>query len=566
MAAQWRQQLRQAVRDCRDRGLTTSAKWASQQIAGLDGNDVSLSPAASAQAVTAEDDVYELARSMFDLKVSGKANSILGSDYGHNTHRLNWQEYHSAAHALRFATTPTAVFLRMYSRFLMTQKVRKDSKVEKETRERGCSSSIEDELGALEEELLSMKDKGFIDGFLLYLLGIILIDKNKLVEARHALALAVTTYPCNWAAWEALKVACADTSAITELSLPQHFAFDFFVASLAIDCHDHEEAFFALQKLSKAFKQSETVEFMVAKAQCNLQEFNKAQELFEDLLTKDPHRLEGMDLYSNCLYVKEEAAALSHLAHRCMITDKYSPLTCCVVGNYYSLKAQHERAITYFKRALKLDPHFLSAWTLMGHEYVELKNPSAAIEAYRKAVEVNSRDYRAWYGLGQTYELMDMPYYALYYFRRAVALRPTDARMWNAMGQCYQQESLGALDAAIRCHRRALPHDKEGVAVHELAKLHDRMGQRKMAAHYHDLNLKRLEAEGVAPGSDAVEALQYLADYARDIGEYEQAERMYARLLDYGAAGKEEAKASLREVRALRVKQGRSPKGSSPML
>lgn len=52
--------------------------------------------------------------------------------------------------------------------------------------------------------------------------------------------------------------------------------------------------------------------------------------------------------------------------------------------------------------------------------------------------------------------------------RRAVQLRPQDARMWNAMGHCYQQEQLALLDAAIRCHRRALPYDKEGVAVHEL--------------------------------------------------------------------------------------------------
>ena len=29
----------------------------------------------------------------------------------------------------------------------------------------------------------------------------------------------------------------------------------------------------------------------------------------------------------------------------------------------------------------------LSAWTLMGHEYVELKNTAAAVDAYRHAVE-----------------------------------------------------------------------------------------------------------------------------------------------------------------------------------
>ena len=99
-----------------------------------------------------------------------------------------------------------------------------------------------------------------------------------------------------------------------------------------------------------------------------------------------------------------------------MQVDKYRPETCCVIGNYYSLKGEHEKAVshihtptsdtplptpppypylplrltptpptsaaplasrlqvTYFRRALKLNQHFLSAWTLMGHEYVELKS------------------------------------------------------------------------------------------------------------------------------------------------------------------------------------------------
>jgi len=134
--------------------------------------------------------------------------------------------------------------------------------------------------------------------------------------------------------------------------------------------------------------------------------------------------------------------------------DKYRPETCCVIGNYYSLKGEHEKAVshihtptsdtplpshlhtsdtplptpppypylplrltptpptsaaplasrlqvTYFRRALKLNQHFLSAWTLMGHEYVELKNTAAAVDAYRHAVDINAKDYRAWYGLGQ---------------------------------------------------------------------------------------------------------------------------------------------------------------------
>ena len=130
-----------------------------------------------------------------------------------------------------------------------------------------------------------------------------------------------------------------------------------------------------------------------------------------------------MDIYSNILYVKEEFAALSALAHRCAAADKYRAETCCVVGNYYSLRCawvgwcslrclrtyhsqhvlstdnpsaclclperrgMHERAVQYFRRALRLNPHYLSAWTLMGHEYVELKNPPAAIGAVCCAVQ-----------------------------------------------------------------------------------------------------------------------------------------------------------------------------------
>lgn len=66
--------------------------------------------------------------------------------------------------------------------------------------------------------------------------------------------------------------------------------------------------------------------------------------------------------------------------------DKYAPETCCVVGNYYSLKGQHDRAIVYFQRALSVDPAFLSAWTLMGHEYMELRNTATAITCYRQVL------------------------------------------------------------------------------------------------------------------------------------------------------------------------------------
>jgi tetratricopeptide (TPR) repeat protein len=54
--------------------------------------------------------------------------------------------------------------------------------------------------------------------------------------------------------------------------------------------------------------------------------------------------------------------------------------------SFFLFRSQHEKAVQYFQRALKLNPNYLSAWTLMGHEFMELKNTNAAIDCYRKAI------------------------------------------------------------------------------------------------------------------------------------------------------------------------------------
>lgn len=118
----------------------------------------------------------------------------------------------------------------------------------------------------------------------------------------------------------------------------------------------------------------------------HLREFDAAEEIFDQMAEVDPYRLDDIDTYSNILYVMEKKAKLSQLAQRYTELDKNRPEVCCLVGNYYSLRADHIRAVGYFQRALRLDKEYLSAWTLMGHEYVELKNTHAAIEAYRRAL------------------------------------------------------------------------------------------------------------------------------------------------------------------------------------
>eukprot|EP00948_MAST-09A_sp_MAST-9A-sp1_P000159 g159.t1 len=284
------------------------------------------------------------------------------------------------------------------------------------------------------------------DPFLLYLLGVVVkaqySDKS---DAIFAFSQSTRIFPWNWSAWLDLNDLVRDKAHLREITLninPPHLARDFFVANALLQLHHNEDCLEMYNRLTENIIPEKTSTFVIvqqALAYYNLLDYETSQSLFEELIAIDPYRLENMDAYSNILYVNNERAKLSFLAHSATKTDKFRAETCCIVGNFYSQRAEHEKAIIYFQRALQLNDRFLSAWTLMGHEFVELKNTAAAIEAYRRAVDVNDRDFRAWYGLGQTYEILGKYAYAMFYFKKACLLRPYDARMWCALGGCYEK-------------------------------------------------------------------------------------------------------------------------------
>ena len=278
---------------------------------------------------------------------------------------------------------------------------------------------------------------------------------------------------------------------------------------------------------------------------------------------------------------------LAFLAQVATATDKFRPETCCVIGNYYSLKSEHEKAVMYFRRALTLDRNFLSAWTLMGHEYVEMKNTHAAIESYRRAVDVNRKDYRAWYGLGQTYEVLEMHLYALFYYQRAASLRPYDPKMWQAVGSCY--DKVDRPHQSIKAYKRALVagtyYDTassfgssatngeipNGVldpeTLYQIALMHEKINDSDEAASYMEMTLAQEEGPGDddddearGPGTGVTnttsKARMWLAKWEFARGGLARAMELANELCQDGVEV-EEAKALIRDIRA-RMESGRS--------
>jgi len=464
-------------------------------------------------------DKYTLGKTFFDLK-----------------------EFDRAAFFLEGCTSPKAYFLYMYSRYLAGEKHKNDDMMDllgpRET-------IVNKSLTALRAELF--KKQKDLDGYGLFLYGVVLKKLDLREDALKVMQEAVNKEPLHWGSWLELSSLCTDKETLCSLSLPSHWMTQFFQAHVAIDLQMNDEGLERYANLSQAgFSENKYILLQTALAHYHARDFVSACDLFKEVQKRDPYSLEHMDTYSNILYVKEMKPDLSYLAHHTNSIDKYREETCCVIGNYYSLYDQHEKAVTYFQRALKLNPQYTSAWTLMGHEFMERKNTSAAIEAYRKAIEVNDRDYRAWYGLGQTYEILKMPFYCLYYYRQAHKFRPNDSRMLVALGESY--EKLNSMQQAKKCYFRAVSvGDMEGIAVIKLARLHEQLQEDDEAAVQYSRYVEQTEAVGILSVPDLCSAYVFLARFHLKKHDFQAAEMYAHKCCEYNE-GREEGKAILREI------------------
>lgn len=476
-------ELRQAVRDLQNRGLLHSARWAAEQLYGLedeapeeedvsDGGDDgggggggrvggatpagASKPVDAAAAAAADNDAMDLGTPATGAKGatgggggrrSGKGSGgvgegdwrgrggtpeAAGDDFILAKAYFDLGEYRRASHQLSENKSSLGRFLRYYALYLAGEKRKNEEMLEvgggalgghlpgpggagasgaggpphggagsgggKAPRPRRDVLNVELESISFDLPIILSDDvhelETYNDPFLHYLNGLVLVEKDLKDQARLALCAACCGYPCNWGAWEALMPLCSTVEEAQALPLPSHWMRKWFIAALQLELQENRKGLRAYASLVMDIPASAIGVVQMAVGHYNMREFDRAQSIFEDVYRADPFRLEGMDTYSNILYVKEASAKLSFLAHSAVLTDKYRPETCCIVGNYYSLKAQHEKAVVYFSRALRLNWRYLSAWTLMGHEYVEMKNPAAAIDAYRHAVDINPRVWR----------------------------------------------------------------------------------------------------------------------------------------------------------------------------
>ncbi|XP_067160680.1 cell division cycle protein 23 homolog isoform X2 [Apteryx mantelli] len=485
-----KKQLLSVAERSRERGLQHSGKWASELAFALD--PLPLSELPPPLALTEEDardlDAYTLAKSYFDLK-----------------------EYDRAAYFLRGCKSQKAYFLYMYSRYLSGEKKKDDETVDSlGPLEKGQVKN--EALRELRVELSKKHKARELDGFGLYLYGVVLRKLDLVKEAIDVFVEAAHVLPLHWGAWLELCNLITDKEMLKFLSLPDTWMKEFFLAHIYTELQLIEEALQKYQSLIDAgFSKSTYIISQIAVAYHNIRDIDKALSIFNELRKQDPYRIENMDTFSNLLYVRSMKPELSYLAHNLCEIDKYRVETCCVIGNYYSLRSQHEKAALYFQRALKLNPRYLGAWTLMGHEYMEMKNTSAAIQAYR----------------------------------------PNDSRMLVALGECY--EKLNQLVEAKKCYWRAYAvGDVEKMALVKLAKLHEQLNESEQAAQCYIKYIQDIYSCGeIVEHLEVSTAFRYLAQYYFKCKLWDEASACAQKCCAFNDT-REEGKALLRQILQLR--------------
>ncbi|XP_050448492.1 cell division cycle protein 23 homolog [Cataglyphis hispanica] len=517
--------LLHAINECSQRGLLYTTKWLAElnyslKNVKLDVHDLTADISETFQ----DEDTYTLAKTYFDLK-----------------------EYDRAAYFTKDCTSPKVRFLHLYSRYLSGEKKKVDDMTDVPP-----DPMKNDNLKLLCADLRKDHLASKLDGYGLYLFGVTLKKLQLTKEATDVLVESIHKEPMHWGTWLELAALITDREKLESLCLPKHWMKYFFMAHMYLELQLIDEGLALYCQLqSMGFQKNGYVLAQTAIAVHYRRDVDNAIETFKRIIEEDPYCLDNMDTYSNLLYVKEMKVELAYLAHRATEIDKYRLETCCIVGNYYSLRADHQKAVMYFHRALKMNPQYLSAWTLLGHEFMEMKNTNGAIHSYRQAIEVNRRDYRAWYGLGQTYEILKMPFYGLYYYKQAQLLRPHDSRMVLALGEAYEKQDK--IQDALKCYYKACNvGDIEGMALLKLATLYEKLGEHDhAAAAYTDFVMDEFRS---VDRTELSHAYKYLTQYHLKREQLDLANHFAQKCLQFDET-KEEAKVLLRTIAEKRAER-----------
>lgn len=209
--------LLKGIYQCSQRGLNHSVKWLAELNYSI--SHIKLSPEEYPQCLDDSGDeaeAYLMAKSYFDLK-----------------------EYDRAAYFTEGCLKPKVRFLHLYARYLSIEKKKLDNMTDTNCPPDPTKNAALGELCAiLKNDLFENK----LDGFCLYLYGIILRKLDLISQAIDMFIQAVNYVPLIWGAWQELGQLIPDRNKLDIAQLPDHWMKQFFLGHTYLEQLNNEEA------------------------------------------------------------------------------------------------------------------------------------------------------------------------------------------------------------------------------------------------------------------------------------------------------------------------------------
>jgi len=391
-----------------------------------------------------------------------------------------------------FCSSEEADYLRFLAEYRQIARSLPENWTEQTASEVGLISK-QPGFGALRLKLEEKVMSGNADAFTIYLLGLAYKAVGDLDKAKQTFIQSIKIYSYLWPAWRGLLTCFTGSlesvqQELASLSVNSDLKV-FFLLEYSIQHDEHlSTAINAINTLIDIFPNNIDIHGLLGRAYANNRDTELSISALESIRNiTDDSSVKYMDVLSNQYFMSQSRAQLAALVHALWATEKYSFETCIATANYYSLRGQKSTAIEYFERAMVLNPSYYDAWTLIGHEYIELRNFSQGLHSYRKAIAGNPNDYKAWYGLGQAYEMLKNHTSALTHHLKALNLRPNNDRICEAIGDSY--EKLDQLDIAKRYFKRAsrLSQFSSASCLSKIARICRRMKDDDKAAKYYEM-------------------------------------------------------------------------------
>lgn len=162
--------------------------------------------------------------------------------------------------------------------------------------------------------------------------------------------------------------------------------------------------------------------------------YQEAEKFFAEALRIEPHRLEGIEYYSSCLWHLKKQVELCTLAHDALDKSRFAPEAWIAVGNCFSLQKEHENALKFFNRAIQLNPQNAYAHSLCGHEYVYNEDFQNARKYFEISLTFDIRHYNAWWGLGNINFKQEKYEKAVENFQRAITINANCPILYSYLG------------------------------------------------------------------------------------------------------------------------------------